>query len=990
MSIFWWLFIILVYFLENEGIICDISLSSSSSGVPCNSGSYTSSSGTCELCPVDTTAATSNLSGCKKCPIFSSTFGELGVYSDSDCFCVEGYYRFEGTTNCVKCPQENDIYICPGKISENYCENNERTSSGGWWMSSPESGIIIRCPNKDSCLSDCTSCKKGYIGPLCNTCSDDHYPIENGYSRICEECPNKYLLLCIFISIIILVLLISYSISRISELSCKYTLISGKKSTVIAKFKIFIFYLSISTTYGMFIYYSDKDLTNMHEFFTIYLKILQFLAANLWLPVGMFPIKCLLKLFPITMSSIGDVNITDVKADLMILSITPIFGVLLLFIVFTTKHIIDVARIYSENERINHDTRMNNVDLSIRVEKFHEILRSQTEKSTYRFITNCQVFLTLIYTPITWTIVNSMICRTIPGYGSVQYQSYILPCNTLNGIALFCYLYYVFFYPFINFISYFFIKNKIIRKSKLYLISSGFLFSGYRLPFLFWESFRFYIITAIIQIMNFSFMTARHLTLFLISVYSIIMLVESVIFPIENSDNDENFRMDKPWWIFSVDLFSVTMISAFSLVLILCLFCIFAHYPNYSFVIEILIIIIHVLAVLFLIQQIFVDCCLLVHRYNEHKQLYGVKEKILDTTESKDGISLYYKHKLGENEQNNLLMGLLKSPFPDEAASQMLYIIEQGDIFDCEAKDVGKLLFNAGFYEPQGQTLRYLIPKIKSYRSNSDIPVDTEIELLAEVRKAMMNTIRILGIEAAVKNAQFRAKGARVIFSSQQFGESTLLKTASDDLCMFLSDIRYSNISENRLLQKNFRRIFPDALPMVYPDDEEFRLRIIDARVIAKDIRKERNKKMNELKSNNMYDKVFGFNIPIRPDVKELLDMKRLNELILPPRWDPLDGRLDHEYDHERYIKVRRQFEDILPIAGTSIISTEEVEKNFMKWYNEGLSIESSKRYDNTSMVGSKYSIGGSTEIHDFPIQNRNGKNFMIVNNNNRTNKNKN
>ncbi|KAH7649332.1 hypothetical protein FG379_002456 [Cryptosporidium bovis] len=201
--------------------------------------------------------------------------------------------------------------------------------------------------------------------------------------------------------------------------------------------------------------------------------------------------------------------------------------------------------------------------------------------------------------------------------------------------------------------------------------------------------------------------------------------------------------------------------------------------------------------------------------------------------------------------------------------------------------------------------------------------------------------------------------------------------------------MRYSNISESRLLQKNFKQIFPDALPMVYPDDEEFRLRIIDARMIAKEIRKERKRKLNELKSNNMYDKVFGFNIPIRPDVKELLDMKRLNELILPPRWDPLDGRLDHEYDHERYIKVRKQFEDILPIAGTSIISTEEIEKNFMKWYNEGLSIESSKRYDNTSMVGSKYVIGGNTEIRDFPIQNRSGKNFMIVNSKKATKSNK-
>lgn len=208
-----------------------------------------------------------------------------------------------------------------------------------------------------------------------------------------------------------------------------------------------------------------------------------------------------------------------------------------------------------------------------------------------------------------------------------------------------------------------------------------------------------------------------------------------------------------------------------------------------------------------------------------------------------------------------------------------------------------------------------------------------------------------------------------------------MLKTASDDLFKFLSDIRCANLNENKVQTKNFKLLFPDALPMVYPDDEEFRLRIIDARMVAKEIRKERKKKLQEFKNDGIYDKVFGFNVAARPDVKELLEMKRLNELILPPKWDPLDGRLDHEFDHARYIKIRKQFEDILPIAGTSIISSEEAEKNFMKWYNEGLSIESSKRYSHTSMVGSKYIIEGDSDIKDFTFQSRNGRNMTVQNN---------
>ncbi|KAH8583014.1 an EGF domain followed by 10 transmembrane domains [Cryptosporidium sp. chipmunk genotype I] len=947
---------------------------------PCKKGNYFDGN-QCLPCPEDTVGLTTNLYSCSKCPINSSTYGATGSESFDSCICNPGYFKLEKTNSCISCPVISQTYFCPGKFDNDYCQTDEKLKNGGWWLSDYTVGILIKCPHEEACLPECKGCKEGYTGPLCNTCTSDYFPLDYGLEKVCVECPNQYFLLVVFIGMIAIVLLISYGIARVSELSIKYTALSRRNSAVIAKFKNLLFFISISTTYGIFVKYKDADFRNMDEFFIYYLKILKLLAPNLWFPMGIFPSKCLFKLFPITMQSVGQENLTDANADLFVANSVPILGIAILFIVFTFKHIIDVSKIYKENDTKTELNRMKVMDSSARLEKFNKILKDQTEKSTYRFICTSQVFLTLIYSTISWSIIVSMTCTNIPGFGTVQSQCYTLPCKSLNNDALIGYIYYCTMFPLINIISGFAIRKKIIRQNQLYAISSSFLFSGYKISVLYWESFRFYIISGIINILNLNYVFARYLIIFALSIYSVLIFVESIISPVDDSDSSKKNGMDKPWWIFSTTLNVNTIISGFTLIFILCLLCIYSYYPKLEFVIEISIMALHIGTALFMFQQVFVDTIFLIHQYNKHKQLYGDKEQILDAKESNDGMSLYYKHKLGDNEQTNFMLGLLKSPFPEEAAAQMLYLIEQGNIFDCEAKEIGKLLYSAGFYEPQGQTLRYLIPKIKGYRSNSDFPVEDEIELLGEVRKCIMNTIRILGIETAVKNSQFRAKGARVIFSSHQFGESTLLKTASDDLFKFLSDVRCSNLNENKVQTKSFKLLFPDALPMVYPDDEEFRLRIIDARMVAKEIRKERNKKLKEFNNDGIYDKVFGFNIPVRPDVKELLEMKRLNELILPPRWDPLDGRLDHEFDHARYIKIRKQFEDILPIAGTSIISSEEVERNFMKWYNEGLSIESSKRYSHTSMVGSKYFIDGDSEVKDFTFQSRNGKNMNVQNN---------
>ncbi|POM84036.1 putative integral membrane protein [Cryptosporidium meleagridis] len=951
-----------------------------SSDTPCKKGNYFDGN-QCTPCPENTVGLTTNLYSCVNCPINSSTYGDTGLHSLDSCICAAGFFKLEATNNCISCPINSQKYFCPGKFDANYCMTNEKLKNGGWWFSDNYAGIVIKCPHEEACLPECKGCKEGYTGPLCNTCTSEYFPLEYGLNKSCIECPNQHLLLVAFIGMIMLVLLISYGIARVSELSIKYTALSRRNSAVIAKFKNLLFFISISTSYGIFVKFKDSEFQNMDEFFIHYLKIIKLLSPNLWLPLGIFPSKCMFKLFPIIMQSVGQANLTDANADLFIANSVPILGIAILFITFTIKHIIDVSKIYKENDTKTELNRMKIMDSSARLEKFNKILKDQTEKSTYRFICTSQVFLTLIYSTVSWSIIVSMTCTNIPGFGTVQSQCYLLPCKTLNSDALIGYIYYCTMFPLINIISGIAIRKKIIRQNQLYTISSSFLFSGYKISVLYWESVRFYIITGVINILNLNYVFARYLILFVLSIYSILIFFESIISPVDDSDSSKKNGMDKPWWIFSTSLNVNTIISGFTLIIIPCLLCFYSYYPKHEFVIEIAIMTFHIGTAFFMIQQVFVDTFFLIHQYNKHKQLYGDKEQILDAKESNDGLSLYYKHKLGDNEQTNFILGLLKSPFPEEAAAQMLYLIEQGNIFDCEAKDIGKTLYSAGFYEPQGQTLKYLIPKIKGYRSSSEIPVENETELLGEVRKCVMNTIRILGIESAVKNSQFRAKGARVIFSSQQFGESTLLKTASDDLFKFLSDIRCSNSKENKVQTKNFKLIFPDALPMVYPDDEEFRLRIIDARMVAKEIRRERNKKLKEFNNDGIYDKVFGFNIPVRPDVKELLEMKRLNELILPPRWDPLDGRLDHEFDHARYIKIRKQFEDILPIAGTSIISSEEVERNFMKWYNEGLSIESSKRYDHTSMVGSKYIIDGESEVKDFTFQSTNGKNMSVQNN---------
>lgn len=741
------------------------------SDTPCDMGEYFDGN-QCTPCPENTVGITTNIYTCLNCPINSSTYGNVGSKSFDSCICNSGYYKLEKTNNCILCPSLTQ-YFCPGKFDESFCQQNEKLKNGGWWFNDYSSGIIIKCPHEDACLPECKGCKEGYTGPLCNSCTSDYFPLDYGIEMECIKCPNKYLLLLIFYAMISMLILISYVIARVSELSIKYTALSRRNSAVIGKFKNLLFFLSISTTYGIFANYKDIDFKNMDDFFIFYLKILKLLAPNLWLPIGIFPSKCLFKLFPIIMQSLGQDNLTDANADLYIANSIPIIGIATLFIIFTIKHIVDVNKIYKENDTKMELSEMKIMDSSTRLEKFNQILKDQTEKSTYRFISTSQVFLTLIYSTICWSIIISMTCTNIPGFGTVQSKCYTLPCKSLNRDALIGYIYFCTIFPLINIISAFVIRKKIIRQNQLYTISSSFMFSGYRISVLYWESIRLYTVSGIIHTLNFNYVFARYLILFALSLYSLIVFIESIISPVDNSDVSEKSGMDKPWWIFSTSLMVNTIISGFTLILIPCLLCIYSYYPKFEFAIEIIILVSHIATILFMFQQVFVDTIFLIHQYNKHKQLYGDKEQILDTKESNDGMSLYYKHKLGDNEQTSFILGLLKSPFPEEAAAQMLYLIEQGNIFDCEAKDIGKLLYSAGFYEPQGQTLRYLIPKIKGYRSNSDIPVDNEVELLGEVRKCIMNTIRILGIESGVKNAQFRAKGARVIFSSQQFGEST-------------------------------------------------------------------------------------------------------------------------------------------------------------------------------------------------------------------------
>ncbi|EEA06541.1 uncharacterized protein CMU_012150 [Cryptosporidium muris RN66] len=908
---------------------------SSSMNLGCNFGYYQDTSGNCVKCPENTYGPASNLQQCLPCPQYSGTANKTGSNTVSDCLCDAGYYRLEETNICIKCPADKSRYICPGPYVKNYCETHN-IANEGWWIQSTLSGIYQKCPIKTACKSKCAGCTTGYTGPLCNTCDFSHFKFQFGLDSFCIKCPNSGEIIAILISIYAILLTICYATS----------------------------------TSLCFIYYSMiNDRLTMPNFFIIYLNIMILLAQNIWFPISLFPSKCITHLIPSEMLSINEIGTTDAKSNLTLAIVIPIMGITLLFIFFTFKHIIDIARIYKKSNCQVDLQSGEFIDSSIRLDNFNKALKNQMVKTTYRFISSSQIFLYLIYSPITWVFLKSLKCINIPSYGNVTEEDYVLSCGALKNSSAAGLTYFSVFFPLINIINGIIFRRKIIHKEELYYISNEFLFSGYHPLVQFWESIRLYVLFGTIGVMNLTYATSHDLLVFCLTILACVTFIETLIPPINNKDSVAPYAIIKPWWILSLSSLTVSRFVAFSLVTSLCLFGIYGYFPKAGFIISIAIVVLELMTIVFLFYQVSIDLILLAYKYRKYKRIYGENEQFIDTVEEKDGFLLYYQHNLGEEEQDFFISGLLRSPFPDEAAAQMIYLVEHGNLFDCDTKEVGKCLFSAGFFEPQGQTLRFLIPRIKYYRENPDIPVNSEVELLDEVRKVLMNAVKKLGIEVYVKDSQYRANGARIAFCTQQVGPSVLLQT-SDYLYNFLSKSRISNILEVKLRQSQFRLLFPDAIPMVYPDDEEFRLRIIDARRIARQIYSERRKREAVLKSENLYDKYFGFHSPMLPDNKEILAIRKLNELIAPPRWDPLDGRLDREFDYDRYCKIRGQFEDILSLnKELSDIDTKEKNSRF---YKDQYHFLVSKRYNAAYMVGDKYVINGDSEVHDIVYQTNN------------------
>ncbi|KAL7065772.1 hypothetical protein ACR3K2_37860 [Cryptosporidium serpentis] len=948
--------------------------------VGCGSGYYQDTSGDCIKCPKNTYGPTSNLKECFPCPKYSGTVNEIGSNTISNCLCDAGYYRLEETNICVRCPVDKSKYLCPGPYIKNYCKTHEDIANGGWWTQSILSGIYQKCPIKTACKDNCTGCMTGYAGPLCNTCDFNYFKLQFGLDSLCIKCPRVSEIIIILILIYGILLSICYGFARLTELSAKYTILSRKYSGVIPKLRLLIFFLATSTSL-CFIYYSmAADGSLLPNFFILYLNIMILLAQNIWFPISIFPSKCIAHLIPSEMTSINEIGTTDAKSNLTLAIIIPVIGIGLLFILFTFKHIIDIARIYKKSNCQVDLQSGEFIDSSVRLDNFNKALKKQMVKTTYRFISSSQIFLYLMYSPITWVFLKSLKCTNIPSYGNVTAEDYVLSCGALKNSSTAGLIYFTVLYPLINIISGIAFRRKIIHREQLYYISNEFLFSGYHSIVQFWESIRLYVLFGIIGVMNLTYSTTHDLLVFCLTILACVTFVETLIPPINNKDSVAPYAITKPWWILSLSTLTVSRFVTFSLVISLCLFSIYGYYPKAGFIISIAIIVLELITIIFLLYQVSIDLILLVNKYRKYKRIYGKNEQLIDAVEEKDGLLLYYKHNLGEEEQNFFISGLLRSPFPDEAAAQMIYLVEHGNLFDSDAKEVGKCLFSAGFFEPQGQSLRFLIPRIKYYRENPDISVNSEVELLDEVRKVLMNVVKKLGIEVHVRNSQYRAKGARIAFSTQQIGPSVFLQTTSDDLYNFLSKSRISNIVEVKFRQNQFRLLFPDAIPMVYPDDEEFRLRIIDARRIVRQIYSERCEKEAALKSENLYDKYFGFHSPMLPDNKEVLAIRKLNELVAPPRWDPLDGRLDHEFDYDRYCKIRRQFEDIISLNNEYLNNFDIKEKN-SRFYNNQDHFSISKRYNTTYMVGDKYIINGNSEIHDTTYQSNNGKSITLRNN---------
>ncbi|EWS76615.1 transmembrane protein (macronuclear) [Tetrahymena thermophila SB210] len=143
----------------------------------------------CEMGEIIIKSTQNNPSYCEKCPIQKYSLVTPNINSQNEQLCK----------------------LCPDSCS--YCQGKTLTLKNGYWRENNYTDVIVSCVNNpDNCLGQSAEtiqyCKKGYIGPLCETC--DFYgkiwqqKYMNKEKFECIPCQDSYSQLYTYLSSLLL------------------------------------------------------------------------------------------------------------------------------------------------------------------------------------------------------------------------------------------------------------------------------------------------------------------------------------------------------------------------------------------------------------------------------------------------------------------------------------------------------------------------------------------------------------------------------------------------------------------------------------------------------------------------------------------------------------------------------------------------------------------------------------------------------------------
>lgn len=254
--------------------------------------------------------------------------------------CEIGEVFIQSLLSCVKCsgskyslsPNATACDSCPPEAA--YCDGNVIYLKSGYWRSDVNSTAIYACePVKESCLGTYMSnCSIEYRGVLCQSCNIENKIYSKSFGNICVECSEDYAAILAKLVSGSVFLIIFYIVIIYSNLKLIDSLEINTKTGEISKNckekfyspiynKILMNYLQIvSLLKGIDLRWSSL-ISNILE--------IQFVAGNA--PTYLYSFDCLVT---------KDSAIPSLYYKVIMTAITPIIGIILIFLYWKIKGIV--------------------------------------------------------------------------------------------------------------------------------------------------------------------------------------------------------------------------------------------------------------------------------------------------------------------------------------------------------------------------------------------------------------------------------------------------------------------------------------------------------------------------------------------------------------------------------------------------------------------------------------------------------------------------